>query len=106
LCTVTPLLEIGLVQLIIAQAPQAIGPAQALLSVLNSRPFPLLLQSAIVELIEIVVIYKFPQLSREEIEQMLGLSELKQTRVYQEALQEGRQEEGGSLVLRLFLTLF
>ena len=31
---------------------------------------------------------------------MLGLSELKQTRVYQEALQEGRQEEGGSLVLR------
>ena len=32
---------------------------------------------------------------------MLGLSELKQTRVYQEALQEGRQEEGISLVLRL-----
>ena len=36
--------------------------------------------------------YKFPNLSRQEVEQMLGLSELKQTRVYQEALAEGRQE--------------
>ena len=27
-----------------------------------------------------------------EIEAMLGISELKQTRVYQEALEEGRQE--------------
>lgn len=50
------------------------------------------------------MVYKFPQLNREEIEQMLGLSELKQTRVYQEARAEGRQEgmqeEGATLVLR------
>ncbi|MEQ9358199.1 DUF4351 domain-containing protein [Coleofasciculus chthonoplastes] len=32
---------------------------------------------------------------------MFGLSELKQTRVYQEALEEGRQREGVVLVLRL-----
>jgi predicted transposase YdaD len=38
------------------------------------------------------MVYKFPMLSREEIEQMFSLSELKQTRVYQEALEEGRQE--------------
>jgi predicted transposase YdaD len=44
-----------------------------------------------------IVVYKFPQLSREEIERMLGLSELKETKVYQEAFQEGNQ----SLVLRL-----
>jgi predicted transposase YdaD len=29
---------------------------------------------------------------REEIERMFGLSELRQTKVYQEAFQEGRQE--------------
>ena len=50
------------------------------------------------------MVYKFPQLNREEIEEMLGLSELKQTRVYQEAQAEGRQEgmqEGeATLVLR------
>jgi predicted transposase YdaD len=44
------------------------------------------------ELIETIVVYKFPSLSREEIEKMLGLSELRQTKVYQEALEEGREE--------------
>jgi predicted transposase YdaD len=47
-----------------------------------------------------VVVYKFPELSREAIERMLGLSELRQTKVYQEALQEGRQEGEQSLILR------
>jgi predicted transposase/invertase (TIGR01784 family) len=46
----------------------------------------------LLQLIETIIVYKFPQKSREEIEQMLGLSELKQTRVYQEAKQEGLQE--------------
>jgi predicted transposase YdaD len=56
--------------------------------------------AAIIELIETVVVYKFPELSREAIERMLGLSELRQTKVYQEALQEGRQEGEQSLILR------
>ncbi|MBW4623057.1 MAG: Rpn family recombination-promoting nuclease/putative transposase [Cyanosarcina radialis HA8281-LM2] len=46
----------------------------------------------ILELIETVFIYKFPDLGRQEIQEMLGLNELKQTKVYQEALEEGRQE--------------
>ena len=50
------------------------------------------LQQQIIEVIETVVLYKFPNLSREELETMLGLSELKQTRVYQEARQEGLEE--------------
>lgn len=37
-------------------------------------------------------VYKFPELGRQEIEAMLGLEELKQTKVYQEALEEGRLE--------------
>jgi predicted transposase YdaD len=35
---------------------------------------------------------EFTHLSRKEIEAMLGLSELKNTRFYQEAVEEGRQE--------------
>lgn len=61
------------------------------------------IQQQIIELIETVVLYKFPNLSREELEAMLRLSELKQTRVYQEALQEGREEgrEEGKLEAKL-----
>lgn len=52
-------------------------------------------------MLEAVLIYKFTHLSRQEIEAMFGLSELKQTRFYQEAEAEGRQKEGASLVLKL-----
>jgi predicted transposase YdaD len=43
----------------------------------------------VIELLETVCIYKFPNLEIEEVEAMLGLSELKQTRFYQQAFQEG-----------------
>jgi predicted transposase YdaD len=40
---------------------------------------------------ETVLVYKFPKLTREEIEAMFTYSDLKQTRVYQEARAEGEQ---------------
>uniref|UniRef100_A0A8J6ZL01 DUF2887 domain-containing protein n=2 Tax=Desmonostoc muscorum TaxID=1179 RepID=A0A8J6ZL01_DESMC len=49
-------------------------------------------QRDLINLIETIIVYKLPQKSREEIEAMLGLSELKQTKVYQEALEEGKQQ--------------
>jgi predicted transposase/invertase (TIGR01784 family) len=99
---------IGLMQLIVADTIDAIAKAKDLLT----RTQPLSKTdakfSAIIELIETIIVYKFPSLSREEIEKMLGLSELKQTKVYQEALEEGEQigeqrgrtEEARSLILR------
>ncbi len=47
---------------------------------------------ALIDLIEQMVIYMFPRKSREEVAKMLGLAELKQTRVYQEAKEEGLME--------------
>jgi predicted transposase/invertase (TIGR01784 family) len=50
----------------------------------------------ILEFIETILVYKFPRLSRKEIETMFALDDLRQTRVFQEIrdeyLQEGRQE--------------
>jgi predicted transposase/invertase (TIGR01784 family) len=46
----------------------------------------------LLELIETIVIYKFPRLSYEEIKTMLNLEEIKQTRVYQDAKEEGKAE--------------
>jgi predicted transposase/invertase (TIGR01784 family) len=104
----TESLGIGLMQLIVADTADAIAKAKELLT----RTEPLSKTdakfSAIMETIETIIVYKFPSLSREEIERMLGLSELRQTKVYQEALQEGREEgeqtgaarEARSLILR------
>jgi predicted transposase/invertase (TIGR01784 family) len=51
-----------------------------------------IIQEKIVEFIETIVVYKFPFISREEVENMLDLNLLKETRVYQEAKEEGKEE--------------
>jgi predicted transposase/invertase (TIGR01784 family) len=43
------------------------------------------------DLIETILTYKFAKLSYQELTAMFGLSELRQTRIFQEALQEGRE---------------
>lgn len=50
------------------------------------------LRKDLVELIEKVVIYKLPLLSREEIQAMLQVHDIRETRVYQEAKEEGLKE--------------
>ena len=62
---------------------------------------------AIMNLIETILVYKLPTLSREEIRNHardLTDTDLKQTRFYQEVFtegrQEGRREEGVTLILR------
>jgi predicted transposase/invertase (TIGR01784 family) len=58
---------------------------------------------AIIGMVSTIVVYKFNNLSRAEVEAMLGI-ELQQTRVYQEAREEGREEgrqaEGSAVVLK------
>jgi predicted transposase/invertase (TIGR01784 family) len=82
---------IGLMRLIVMKQKEAIAQAKNLLNRVQQRSSTDPQFSAILEIIETVIVYKFPKLSREAIEKMLGLSELKQTRVYQDALQEGEQ---------------
>lgn len=71
-------------------------------------------RQAIIDLVTTIMVYKFTQLSRQEVEAMLGftVNELQKSRFYQEVKAEGRQEgeligtqrglqlEAQSLVLR------
>ncbi|MDJ0796893.1 MAG: DUF2887 domain-containing protein [Calothrix sp. MO_167.B12] len=54
---------------------------------------------AIIEMITTIMVYKFEQLSQKEVEQMLGIT-LKETRVYREIKEEGREAGERSLILR------
>ncbi len=102
-------LELGVLKLIGVKLDIAPEQARKLVARTTEELTDAAQQRKILELVETVLIYKFPELSRQEIEQMLGLSELKQTRVYQEALeegleqgrQEGRQEGELAVVMRL-----
>ena len=44
------------------------------------------------EMLEQFAMYRFPQLSRQELEAMFEVADIKQTRVYQEALEEGLEK--------------
>lgn len=51
-----------------------------------------LIQQSAAELIETIVLYKFPQMTRQELEAMFGFNELKQTRYFQDVTQEAREQ--------------
>ena len=85
-------LELGVLLLIGVKEEAASQRARQLIERARQELTDAARERKILELVETVFIYKFPNLSRQEIEQMLGLSELKQTRVYQEALEEGLQQ--------------
>jgi predicted transposase/invertase (TIGR01784 family) len=55
----------------------------------------------LLELIETILVYKLPNLSREQIEAMFSIGDLKQTRVYQEALEEGIEQGKLAMIPRL-----
>jgi predicted transposase YdaD len=50
------------------------------------------LRKDLIELIETIIIYKLARLSREEVQTMLQVHDIRETRVYQEAKEEGLKE--------------
>jgi predicted transposase/invertase (TIGR01784 family) len=97
---------VGLIQLILAQDVQASVLVQQLLERAKTEIADPLVTRDIIDLLETVLVSKFAQLSREEIQAMFLLSDIKQTRVYQEARQEGEQAGEVRLVLRLLSKRF
>ena len=83
---------IATIKLIIEDENTAIVSARDLIARTQQQINSESQQRQLLELIETILVYKFPQMNRKEIEEMFGLSDLKQTRVYQEGVEEGREE--------------
>jgi predicted transposase/invertase (TIGR01784 family) len=83
---------LGLMVLTTLEGDEAITEARR--SIARSRSFGSAESQGskdIIKLISTIIVYKFSNLSRDEVDAMLGI-ELQQTRVYQEARQEGKAE--------------
>ncbi len=83
---------IATIKLIVENEDTAISIARELINRTRETDDLPLRQKQLLELIETILVYKFPKMSRKEIETMFGLSDLKQTRVYQEGKEEGKEE--------------
>jgi len=86
-----PSLGIGVIKLVVESETAAVRTAQTLIERTREEITDQSSQRQLINLIESIIIYKLPQKSRKEIEAMFELSDLKQTRVYQEALAEGEE---------------
>ena len=85
-------LGVKTVKLVIESEKTAVESAKKLIAQANQQITDEAIQRNLIDLIETIVVYKLPQKSRQEVEKMLGLGDLKQTRFYQEAFAEGQQE--------------
>ncbi|CCQ66881.1 hypothetical protein CWATWH0402_4892 [Crocosphaera watsonii WH 0402] len=87
---------IGMINLVVESEETAIPQAKELYQKAQNQLTDETIKREFLDLIESIVVYKFPQKNREEIEAMFELADLKKTKVYQEAL----TEEAVKLVLR------
>ncbi|MFM6408899.1 MAG: Rpn family recombination-promoting nuclease/putative transposase [Microcystis sp.] len=100
-------LGVKVLQLIVESEPNTLAQGQELIQQVRQQFQESLKRQDILELIETILIYKLPKLNRKEIEKMFSLSDLRETKVYQEALEEGREEgrEEGELSAKKSLIL-
>jgi predicted transposase/invertase (TIGR01784 family) len=82
---------ISLMQLAIADEATLTDRAKSLIDRVQIEVISPAEKQAIIEVVTTIAVYKFSKLSREEVETMLGLR-LEDTRIYQEAKEEGRME--------------
>jgi len=84
-------LGLGLMMLTIVPERNAIESAKFLMEKAKTESTNRLSEQAIIDLVTTIIVNKFPTLKRKEIEAMLGIS-LEESRVYQDAKVEGREE--------------
>ncbi len=93
-------LGVAAMVLTIVEESEATEKARMLIGRANQEVSVLLIRQAIIEIISTIVVYKFTNLSRQEIDAMLG-TKLEETRVYRNAYQEGQVEKAQTIALNM-----
>ncbi|MEB3218562.1 MAG: Rpn family recombination-promoting nuclease/putative transposase [Nostocales cyanobacterium 94392] len=85
-------LGLGIIKLIVEENQKAKISVQQLVDKAKLEVKDAAIQRKVLELIEAILVNKFPNLNREEIKEMLSLELIKGTRYYEELKEEARQE--------------
>ncbi len=88
----SPPIGIATVKLIVTSEHTAIIEARELVERTRLEINSPIKQQQLLQLIETILLYKFPTMTKEEMEKMFSISELKNTRYFQDVFQEGKQE--------------
>ena len=93
-----------------AKPQAALAKAKAMVPRVRASKRPLLDRRMLIQFIETVIVHQFPEWTHEEIENMLQVTDVRQTRVFKDAREEGiekgiekgREEERISVASKLF----
>jgi predicted transposase/invertase (TIGR01784 family) len=85
--------ELGLLRLIVEPKNTLPAAARGLIAQVKQSGAMEVNQAQLVELIETIVIYAFPKLSRQEIAAMIEVFDIKETRFYQETREEDAKKD-------------
>jgi len=99
----TGTLRLNILQLLVVPKPQMKRRVQQIVAQVEAEVAEAQEQEQMIDLVTTLLVYKYPDRDRRELEMAFGLKELSKTRVYQEAKEEGEQigEERGKLVGKL-----
>jgi predicted transposase/invertase (TIGR01784 family) len=95
-------LPLGVALMVLTTVDEDAAPAAArmLLNRTEQETSTPAIARGIIDLIGTIMVYKFTNLSRQEIDAMLGIT-LQETRVYREAREEGKDEERDKIALNM-----
>ncbi|MFM2062310.1 MAG: hypothetical protein RLZZ507_1980 [Cyanobacteriota bacterium] len=99
---------LGMLELIVAQQEKTREKVVRLKEQVRVSLTEPTVQEKVLELVDKILVYKFPYLSSQELEAMFGLDELKQTRYFQDVKEQGKAEgkaEGKLEMIPLLLRL-
>ncbi len=85
-------LGVGMIKLVVETKKRTPELVRQLVSKAQQELADEIVQREVLDLIETIVLYKLPKISRQELARMFGLNELKKTRYYQEVREEVREE--------------
>ena len=85
-------LGLGIIKLIVEEKQKAKTSVKQLIDKARLEVKDAAIQRKVLELIEAILVNKFPNLSREEVKEMLSMELIKGTKVYEELKEEARQE--------------
>jgi predicted transposase/invertase (TIGR01784 family) len=95
-------LPLGVAAMVLTIVKESEAPEQArmLIGRANQEVATLPLKQVIIDMVSTIVAYKFTNLSREEIDAMLG-TKLEDVRVFREAREQGQEEKAVELALKM-----
>jgi predicted transposase/invertase (TIGR01784 family) len=85
-------LGVGMIKLVVETKKQTPELVRRLVEKARQELTDEIIQREVLDLIETIVLYKLPKISRQELARMFGLNDLKKTRYYQEVREEVIQE--------------